>query len=125
MKAIVFSSLFGLILLMSSFKKSAVLQNKENSSLVYETIYTDGKELTVQKGCTLCHNPEKKIVGPSFKEISKAYNGDSKKLMDFLNGKSKPIVDSEEFEFMKPVLNQLKHISPEDKTEIVKYILSL
>jgi len=125
MKAIIYTSLFGLILLVSSFKNSSIQQNTENSPLVYGTIYTDGKELTVQKGCTLCHHPEKKIVGPSFKDISKAYNGDSKKLLDFLNGKSKPIVHPDEFQFMKPVLNQLKHISPEDKSEIVKYILSL
>jgi len=125
MKAIIFFTFLGLTLLMSSFKNSAFIQNTDNIPLLNRAIYTDGKELTVQKACTLCHNPKKKIVGPSFKDISNVYKGDSKKLLDFLSGKSKPIVFPEEFQFMKPVLNQLKHATLEEKKEIVKYILSL
>lgn len=90
-----------------------------------EIINTNGKELTVRFGCTLCHNPTKKIVGPSFRDIAKAYAGDQEKLLKFLNGQGKPIVDPEEFEFMKPVLGQLKHKTDGEKKALVAYILSL
>ena len=95
----------------------------------YETISDikniDGKALTIQKGCTLCHYPDKKIIGPSFKDIANIYNGDPEKIFNFLNGNSNPIVDTKEFRYMKPVLNQLKHISKEEKEAIAKFIAGL
>jgi len=89
------------------------------------TFDIDGKSLTISKGCTLCHHPVKKIVGPSFKDISKKYNGDVNRILNFFEGKSKPIVHPEEFQYMKPVLNQLKHASKEEREAIAKYIAGL
>ena len=85
----------------------------------------DGKSLTVEKGCTLCHHPEKEIVGPALKDISSKYKGDATKILNFLEGKGNPIVQPEEFQYMKPVLNQLKHISKEEKEAIATYIAGL
>ena len=90
-----------------------------------DIINVDGKELTVRLGCTLCHNPTKKIVGPSFNEISKTYAGNQEKLLKFLNGQGNPIVHPKEFEYMKPVLNQLKHKTEDEKKALVAYIISL
>ncbi len=116
------------LIVLSLFITSFIIPRSTNTSktiLIDAGINTDGKEVTVRKGCTLCHHPDKKIVGPSFKEIAQKYNGEHDKLLTFLNGKGEPIVKPEEFQFMKPVLNQLKHTSKEDKEAIVKYILSL
>ena len=101
------------------------LQTKPQSSMDFNADPIDGKKITLKKGCTLCHNPEKVIVGPSFKDISKAYKGDKEKILAFLSGESKPIVNPEEFQYMKPVLNQLNHSSKEERDKIAQYIASL
>ncbi len=85
----------------------------------------NGKDLTEKKACTLCHQPEKKVVGPSFKEIAVKYNGDATKILQFLEGKSNPIVEPDEFQYMQPVIKQLKHSAKEEKEAIAKYIASL
>ena len=81
-----------------------------------------GRALVREKACTLCHNPEKKIVGPSFRDIADKYQGKSAKILEFLEGKTQPIVNPEDFKYMKPVLNQLKKMSKEERVAISKYI---
>jgi cytochrome c len=34
------------------------------------------EELAKKSGCTACHSTDKKIVGPSFKEVAAKYRGD-------------------------------------------------
>jgi len=116
-------TIFLAVFIFSNTTKVSLLSNNDHQ--IPTSINTDGKELTVRFGCTLCHNPTKKIVGPSFRDIAKAYAGDQEKLLKFLNGQGKPIVDPEEFEFMKPVLGQLKHKTDGEKKALVAYILSL
>lgn len=36
----------------------------------------EGEVLAQKNGCVACHAMDKKLVGPSFKEISKKYKGD-------------------------------------------------
>ena len=81
-----------------------------------------GKALVRKKACTLCHDPVKKIVGPSFSDIAGKYKGNSAKILEFLEGKSNPIVQPEEFQYMKPVLEQLKKMSDDERKAIAKYI---
>ncbi len=98
---------------------------KENHIDKVFSIPLDGKGLTVKKGCTLCHHPVKKIVGPAFKDISSKYNGNAEKILNFLEGKAQPIVHPEEFQYMKPVLSQLKHATKEERIALAKYIAGL
>src|SRR5258708_31368770 len=35
-------------------------------------------ELATKSGCTACHAVDKKVVGPSFKEVAAKYKGDAK-----------------------------------------------
>ena len=100
---------------------------KKDNNVFYGLPVLDGngKTLTEKKACTLCHKPEEKVVGPSFKDIAVKYNGDATKIMNFLEGKSNPIVQPEEFQYMKPVLNQLKRSSKEERQAIANYIASL
>ena len=37
-----------------------------------------GEELMKKDGCTACHSIDKKIVGPSYKEVAAKYRGDAK-----------------------------------------------
>ena len=102
-----------------------VSPKKQKYLFISDIKNVDGKELIIQKGCTLCHHTEKKIVGPAFKDISNKYKGDANKILNFLEGNSDPIVYPKEFQYMKPVLNQLKHISKQEKEAIAKYIADL
>ena len=102
--------------------------NKKNVQLTTgESIHLneDGAKLINRKGCTLCHHPEKEIVGPSFKQIAGAYKGSKEDLLAFFNGNAKSIVNPEEFQYMKPVLGQLKKMKPEEREAIASYIASL
>ena len=36
-----------------------------------------GEELMKKSGCTACHSIDKKIVGPSYKEVAAKYRGDA------------------------------------------------
>ena len=37
-----------------------------------------GEELLKKSGCTACHAIDKKVVGPSYKEVAAKYRGDAK-----------------------------------------------
>jgi cytochrome c len=37
-----------------------------------------GEELLKKSGCTACHSIDKKVVGPSYKEVAAKYRGDAK-----------------------------------------------
>ena len=37
-----------------------------------------GEELLKKSGCTACHAVDKKVVGPSYKEVAAKYRGDAK-----------------------------------------------
>ena len=38
----------------------------------------DESKLAAAKGCTACHNVDKKVIGPAYKEVAKKYKGDAK-----------------------------------------------
>jgi cytochrome c len=37
----------------------------------------DPAKLSTQSGCAVCHAPDKKLIGPSWKEIAARYKGDA------------------------------------------------
>lgn len=39
------------------------------------TFAADGADLAKQKNCLACHTVDKKVVGPSYKEVAAKYNG--------------------------------------------------
>ena len=100
--------------------------NQENNKSVYVLTTPpgsySGRALVLEKACTICHHSEKTFTGPSFKAIAKKYKGDSKKILEFLEGKRGPIVQPEEFKYMKQVLKQLEKMNNEERKAIAKYI---
>ena len=84
----------------------------------------DGEKLFRSKGCSACHQPATKSVGPSLKEIAKAYAGKKSQLIKFLKGKAKPIVDPGKFMLMVPNLEVTKKMSDKELNILADYILS-
>lgn len=84
---------------------------------VGETIFTD-------KGCIACHQPDKKIIGPSIKDISVAYNSNPEGMKAFLKEEGEAIVEPDLFPTMQVNLAITKEMSEEDLNSLVEYMLS-
>lgn len=82
---------------------------------------TADQALAQKNACMSCHGVDKKIVGPSFKDVAKKYAGD-KKAESMLVGKIKTGGKGVWGEIPMP---PSPHVKPEDATKIVEWILSL
>jgi len=83
-----------------------------------------GKTLFADKGCTACHNPENKVVGPALKDIAAAYDGKSDQMVKFLKEESEAIVDPSQYAVMQASLSITKGMSSQELQDIVAYISS-
>jgi cytochrome c len=54
-----------------------------------------GKQLFTEKTCVSCHQLDKKLVGPSVKDIVKIYDDKKGNIVQFLKGNSAAIVDTD------------------------------
>ncbi len=85
----------------------------------------NGEELFQKNGCTACHQPTAKTVGPAVNEIAKAYAGKKDELVKFLKGEGQAIVDPAQFAVMKPNLEITKKMSDDQVAAIADYMLSV
>jgi cytochrome c len=82
----------------------------------------DGAALAKQSGCMTCHAVDKKLVGPSFKEVAAKYKGDSEaaaKLAKKVRGGGAGSFGS------TPMLATPAKVSDDDIKNIVAWILTL
>ena len=87
-----------------------------------------GKKLFTEKTCATCHAPDKKVVGPSLKEIATKYAEKNANIVQFLKGKADAIVDTNpgQVAVMKANIDGiLKDVSAEDLQAIAAYIRSV
>lgn len=84
-----------------------------------------GKDLFENKGnCVACHQPDKKVIGPSIEEISKIYKEKNASIVSFLKEESEPIVDPSQYEVMKTNFAITKAMSDEELLALEEYIHS-
>lgn len=83
-----------------------------------------GKKLFNTKGCMACHQLDTRLIGPSLKEIAKAYNRDKKGLTAYLKGNAESKVDPAQKALMEPQLAITKAMEAKDLEAVVDYILS-
>lgn len=98
-------------------------QKEENVNQQVKAASTDGKSIFVSKGCTACHQENTDSVGPSLKKIALAYSSDKAKLVAFLKGEGKAIVDPAKEAIMKPQIETTKKLSKEELDALVDFIL--
>jgi cytochrome c len=84
-----------------------------------------GKALFADKGCTACHSPENKVVGPALKDIAAAYADKSGQIVKFLKEESEAIVDPSQYAVMQASLAITKGMSEQELQDISAYILSV
>jgi cytochrome c len=83
-----------------------------------------GKDLFNGKGkCSACHLADKKVIGPSIKEISEIYKSKGASISDFLIQKSEPIVDPEQYAVMKENFKLLSTFSDEEIKALEDYMM--
>lgn len=85
-----------------------------------------GNRLFSEKTCITCHAVDSKKVGPSVIEIMTIYKEKNGDIVDFLKGKSKPIVDTtaSQVAIMQANIDGfLKKITDEELNAISTYML--
>jgi cytochrome c len=80
-----------------------------------------GERIALKNNCMSCHRIDKKIVGPSFKEIAKRYKQEPEVIVKSIqNGSSKKWKNSH-----NAVMPAFKQLKKEDVESIKEWILSL
>lgn len=86
----------------------------------------DGKNLfnSNKAACYTCHQMDKKVIGPSIKEIAKIYQEQNGDMVAFLRKQADPIVDPEQYNVMETNFAVLKTMSDEELKALEAYIMS-
>lgn len=116
--------LFCMLALVTSCKQNEPKENELYPDAVGEqSEVLSGRELFEQAGnCASCHQPDKKIIGPSIKEIAEIYKKEGGDIVQFLRGKADPIVDPSQYEVMKTNFAITKAMSDAELRALEKYI---
>ena len=80
-----------------------------------------GQRLALQNNCLSCHRIDKKIVGPSFKDIAKRYRSRPQEILKSIESGSKGKWESARGAVMPP----FKKLSKEESVTLQEWILSL
>jgi cytochrome c len=93
--------------------------------IVLDPSLEKGKMLFEGRGmCLSCHQPDKKIIGPSIKEIATIYKKENADMVAFLKEEAKPIVDPSQYEVMRTNFAVTKTMADEELQAIVDYMYS-
>jgi len=102
-----------------------IYNTKDVRSVENET--NPGKKVFEQRGCAGCHDAaedqRRDGLGPSWKQIAKAYENNDKDLGKFLKGECKPIVDKAKFSIMHGQIVKLKTCSESDLKALERFII--
>ncbi|NLD38079.1 MAG: c-type cytochrome [Desulfatiglans sp.] len=90
----------------------------------FSTASADDKSVYDSLKCGICHKADTGKTYPSLIEISKAYNGDTEKLVKYFQGKSEPIMNLEKAKSMEKFLEKTKALSEDELNSLVEFILS-
>lgn len=102
-------------------------KNETFNTITQTSSIEKGKKLFAKNACMSCHQEQKKIVGPSVKDIAAKYKAEKGNLVSFLQGKSEAIVDKNagQIAMMKASLGITKRMKAEDLKAISNYIMSI
>lgn len=91
-----------------------------------EQLIADGKKLfeSNKAACFSCHQMDKKVIGPSIKEIAKIYKEQNGDMVAFLRKKADPIVDPSQYNVMETNFAILKTMSDEELKSLEAYMMS-
>jgi len=108
-----------------STSNTKAISNSEKNFQSPAKVVSPGEKLFKDKGCTVCHQVNTKLVGPPLKTIAAAYANNKKGLVAFLKDSGKPIVDPAQASVMHPQIAITKALPANELDAIVNYILSV
>jgi cytochrome c len=108
-----------------STSNTKAISNSEKNFQPPAKVVSPGEKLFKDKGCTVCHQVNTKLVGPPLKTIATAYANNKKGLVAFLKDSGKPIVDPAQASVMHPQIAITKALPANELDAIVNYILSV
>lgn len=130
MRNSIFRKIFLLCLVVVSFASCKKNETKED---LYPAVALSPEEQQIALGeelfkgvgnCFSCHLPEKKVIGPSIKEIAQIYQDQNADMVTFLKGKGEPIVDPSQYEVMRANFLITKNMTDEQLQAIDAYMKS-
>ena len=91
-----------------------------------DQLVADGKELfeSNKAACFSCHKVDKKVIGPSVKDIAKIYKEQNGDMVAFLRKEADPIVDPSQYNVMETNFAILKTMSDEEIKSLEAYMIS-
>jgi cytochrome c len=91
-----------------------------------DQLISQGKELfeSNKAACFSCHKMDKKVIGPSIKDIAKIYKEQNGDMVAFLRKKADPIVDPSQYNVMETNFAILKTMSDDEIKSLKAYIMS-
>lgn len=104
-------------------KLQTTTKQQEEDAKPQQMAAVDGKSIFMSKGCGACHQENTDTVGPSIKKIASVYAGDKQKLLSFLKGDSKPIVDPAKESIMRPQVEVTKKLSSQELEALADFII--
>ncbi|WP_413513029.1 c-type cytochrome [Myroides odoratus] len=85
-----------------------------------------GKQIFEGKGtCASCHMADKKVIGPSVREIVQIYDKLDVSIISFLKGQEEAIVDPSQFIIMQANLEITKKLSDMELEALEAYMRSM
>lgn len=104
--------------LAEGFDKIAIAQGHRSADA--NAAFSTGKKLIEASDCKACHSPDKKSIGPSYRDVASKYKGD-KEAVDRL---AKKIISGGSGVWGETAMAGHPQISTADASEMVKYILN-
>jgi cytochrome c len=102
-------------------------KDKKASNKITHTAIEKGKKLFNSNTCNTCHKEQVKVIGPALKDIAAKYKVEKGNIVTFLQGKSKPIVDTNpgQIAIMQANLSITKPMKIKNLKAISEYIMSI
>jgi len=82
-----------------------------------------GAAIFNDRGCTMCHQSDADMIGPSIRTIGIRYSGNENALVAYLKGQGQPIVYPERDAMMRPQLLKLGSLYEDEYRSLARYIL--
>ena len=85
-------------------------------------VYKQGLALVGKNGCFACHQVDKKIVGPTYRDVAEKYAGATPEVISTLG---KKIIEGGSGNWGEAIMTPHPNVTQEEAETMVKYILLL
>ena len=103
-------------------QKETTYETTTTTSNTDNPVYKQGVALVGKNGCFTCHQIDKKIVGPTYRDVAEKYAGATPEVISTLG---KKIIEGGSGNWGEAIMTAHPNVTQEDAEAMVKYILLL